>query len=257
MRALPTVLALMLGLPVVAAAQQGGAVVYGRVLGMGGDAIASAVVDVLGLEKPGAFADSLGRFRLEVPSGEWVLRAQIRGHDTDFQLVSMDRAASVDVVFRLGERPIPIDGTDRPLPERHLLDDADRVVMELLETNEVGEFVRDRLGAQLDTVTVFVPWSSGRDAVLSGGPSFRVRSDCEECSSWIGTSIHGVPQYAAAEPHLRIGVRSYRTGTPRLTFCLGVAFRGDVLSLNCVGPRRGMAVHYAKLGGRWRLVGST
>jgi len=60
--------------------------------------------------------DSLGRFRLAVPSGEAVVRAQMIGYDTDFQLCRWGNKTPLRSCAS-GRDEAALDGTDWPLPE--------------------------------------------------------------------------------------------------------------------------------------------
>jgi len=244
----------MIGFPCLAVAQDTTAVVVGQIGGSDGAPVGSIIIDVLGVDGIATLSDSTGRFRLDVPRGEVVLRAVGIGYDTGLWLLDLRERDSVDVRLRIEKTEFPVNGTDWETPEQRWLGAANRVMRELLQLGVVREFAREALGTHSDTIIVWIPWGSGVDTVMGRDPAFHVVSQCGPCSESTGWTPEGGPWYTAGEAHLRVGVTAYRTESPMFRFCVGAAGPGDWLFPNCGGPRRWINVTYVLLGGRWRMV---
>lgn len=257
MRFLAWVILLLVLVPGTGGAQTGGARITGEVRGDGeGEPPGNVLVRLMELDSVGTVAGPDGLFELRVPPGTWTVMATAAGHDSDLQVVSLRQGDSTHVTMRIGLSRIPFAGQDWPLPGPSTLEGAQTAVLELVRLPEVVYLARSTLGAESDTVTVLVPWWRGPAVVVEGDPHLRLTRTCGPCVTNPGYNIHGGAPYTSGEPHLRIGVRSYRTGTPTVGFCVGAAMPGTVLQRNCLGGIPQVYIDYALLDGRWSVVRS-
>jgi len=249
-----TLLVLLVLIPGTAGAQTAGARITGEVRGEEGEPQGSVVIRLMELDSVGTLTGPDGMFELQVPPGRWTVLATVAGHDSDLQVVSVQEGDSTHLTMRIGLSRIPFAGQDWPVPEPSVLEGARSAVLDLVRLPEVVYLARSTLGAESDTVAVLVPWWRGPAVVVEGEPHLRLTRSCGPCVANPGHTIHGGAPYTSGEPHLRIGVRSYRTGTPTLGFCVGAAMPGTVLQRNCVGGVPQFHVDYAFLDGRWGVL---
>ena len=242
------VLLLTLGLHSPAHAQEFGTVA-GRVVDGRGRGLEKAQVFIQGAER-GALSDRTGAFRITgVPLGEHVLRADLLGYLPGLRKVRLPGEDALDVTLVLTESRISISGSGLPLPESDLMVDGERLLPRVLAAPGLSAILSSEW-ARGDTITVWTPWGVG-GVVIGARPVLRVISECNLCVAAVSYTVEGGAMYRAGIRHVRVGV-TQPDASPRLTFCIDPAERGDVLMRNCYGSGRTVLLHYVRLeDGEW------
>ena len=198
----------------------------------------------------GALSDRTGAFRITgVPLGEHVLRADLLGYLPGLRKVRLPEEDALDVTLVLTESRISISGSGLPLPESDLMVDGERLLPRVLAAPGLSAILSSEW-ARGDTITVWTPWGVG-GVVIGAQPVLRVISECNLCVAAVSYTVEGGAMYRAGIRHVRVGV-TQPDASPRLTFCIDPAERGDVLMRNCYGSGRTVLLHYVRLEeGEW------
>ena len=245
---LALVLLLTFGLSSQASAQDFGTVA-GRVVDGRGRGLEKAQVVIVGTD-PGALSDGTGAFRITgIALGEHVLRADLIGYLPGLRKVRLPEEDTLDVTLVLTESRISISGGGLPLPESDLMVDGESLLPRVLADSALSDILSSEW-ARGDTITVWTPWGVG-GVVTGTQPVLRVISDCERCVAGVSYTLEGGARYEAGIRHVRLGV-TQPDASPRLTFCIDPAERGDVVMRNCYGSGRTVLLRYVRLeDGEW------